>query len=351
MPPDDHARSVRFLRACRGEEVDATPIWIMRQAGRYLPEYRATRERAGSFLALCKTPELACEVTLQPIERLGVDAAILFSDILIPAEAMGVPLSFSDGEGPRLQPVRDEAAMRALRVPVADEDCGFVMDAIRLVTKALDKKVPLIGFAGAPWTVYAYIVEGRGAKGFPEAKRTLFAAPDFARALLDKITRTTIDYLQAQVRAGAQALQLFDSWAGALAPEEYRAFALPAVRRIVEALRPSGVPFIYFCNEGASLLADAATSGADVIGVDFRTPLDEARARMGEAGARLTLQGNLDPSALFGPVDEIERRAIEVLARAGGRRHVFNLGHGILPGTPVEHAQALVEIVHRRSAR
>ncbi len=342
------SRSDRFLRALRGQPVDATPIWIMRQAGRYLPEYRATRARAGSFLGLCKTPELACEVTLQPIERLGVDAAIIFSDILIPLEAMGMQLTFEEGEGPRLAPVRDERAVAALRVPVADEATGFVMEAIRHTVRALDGKVPLIGFAGAPWTMLTYAVEGQTSKAFAEAKRMLFAAPAVAHALLDKITATTIDYLQAQVRAGAAALQLFDSWAGALAPDDFRAFALPYVRRIRDALAPSGVPFIYFCNEGATLLADAATVGADAYSIDFRLPLDRARAALGDG---VTLQGNLDSCVLFAPPAEIERRAADVLARAAGGRHVFNLGHGILPGTPVEHAQLLVETVHRLGAR
>jgi uroporphyrinogen decarboxylase len=337
-------RATRMIAACRGEPVDTTPIWIMRQAGRYLPQYRATRARARDFLTLCKTPELACEVTLQPVDLLGVDAAIIFSDILIPLEAMGIPLTFTDGEGPRLEPVRSAADVARLRVPVADEATGFVMDAIRLTARALDGKVPLIGFAGAPWTLMSYAVEGKTGKNFLDSKRLLFADPALAHALLDKITACTIDYLAAQVRAGARLLQLFDSWAGALAPDEYRAFALPYVRRVVDALRPSGVPFIYFCNEGATLLSAAATSGAGVLGVDFRVPLDQARTIVGN---QLTLQGNLDPCALFAQPAEIERRAADILRRAGRARHVFNLGHGILPPTPVEHAQALVEIVHR----
>ena len=340
-------RATRFLRACRGQSVDTTPIWIMRQAGRYLPEYRATRNRAGDFLTLCKTPDLACEVTLQPIDRLGVDAAIIFSDILIPLEAMGIPLTFTDGEGPRLEPVRTAAAVAKLRVPVAEESTGFVMEAIRHTVRALDGRVPLIGFAGAPWTLLSYAVEGKTGKAFLDSRRMLFEAPSLAHALLAKITATTIDYLAAQVRAGAEALQLFDSWAGALGPDEYRAFALPYVREIIAALRPVGVPVIYFCNEGSTLLADVATVGADVYGIDYRMPLDRARALLGDGA---TLQGNLDPCALFASPDVIERRAADVIARAG-ERHIFNLGHGIQPPTPVEHAQALVEIVHRRGAR
>jgi len=342
------ARSDRFLRALRGEAVDTTPIWIMRQAGRYLPEYRATRARAKDFLTLCKTPELACEVTVQPIDRLGVDAAILFSDILIPVEKMGVPLTFEEGEGPRLEPVRDEQAIAKLRVPEVEAELPYVLDAIRLVRRALDGKVPLIGFAGAPFTLLTYCVEGQTGKQFAETKRLMFTAPAAAHALLGKITDTTIAYLAAQIRAGAQVVQLFDSWVGQLAPDDFRAFAAPYVQRTVEALRPLGVPIIYFANDGASLLTDAATLGADALGVDWRLPLDEARAR---TGANVTLQGNLDPCVLFAPPIEIERRAADVLRRAGGARHVFNLGHGILPSTPPAHAEALVEIVHRLGAR
>ncbi len=337
------SRSDRFLNALRGEPVDTTPIWIMRQAGRYLPEYRATRARAGDFLTLCKTPELACEVTLQPIDRLGVDAAILFSDILIPLERMGIPLAFPD-EGPRLQPVRDEAAIAALRVPNAEEEFPFVMDAVRLIRRALDGRVPLIGFAGAPFTLLTYVVEGQTGKQFAETKRLLFTAPTAAHTLLSKLTDTVTDYLSAQIRAGAQVVQLFDSWVGQLAPDDFRVFAAPYVKRIVERLRPLGAPIIYFANDGGSLLRDAASLGADCLGVDWRTPIDEARALTGD---RVTLQGNLDPCVLFGPIPEIERRAIDILRRGGGRRHVFNLGHGILPGTPPEHATALVEAVHQ----
>src|SRR4051812_20296342 len=285
------ARSDRFLRALRGEPVDTTPVWIMRQAGRYLPEYRATRARAGDFLTLCKTPELACEVTLQPIERLGVDAAILFSDILIPLERMGIPLAFPD-EGPRLQPVRDEAGIAALRVPNADAEFPFVMEAIRLIRRALDGRVPLIGFAGAPFTLLTYVVEGQTGKQFAETKRLLFTAPELAHRLLGKLTDTIATYLAAQVEAGAQVLQLFDSWVGQLGPDDFRSFAAPYVQQLVERLKPLGAPIIYFANDGGSLLPDAAKLGAHALGVDWRTPLDEARAKVGDA---ITLQGNLDP--------------------------------------------------------
>ncbi|HEY2746613.1 MAG TPA: uroporphyrinogen decarboxylase [Polyangia bacterium] len=337
------ARSDRFVAALRGQPVDTTPVWIMRQAGRYLPEYRATRARAGDFLTLCKTPELACEVTLQPIDRLGVDAAILFSDILIPLEPMGMKLGFPD-EGPRLTPIRDDAGVRALRVPSAEAEMPFVMEAVRLIRRALDGKVPLIGFAGAPFTMLTYAVEGQTGKQFAETKKLLYTAPATAHLLLQKLTDTVADYLGAQIRAGAEVVQLFDSWVGQLAPDDFRVFAAPYVKQLVDTLKPLGAPIIYFANDGGALLADAAKLGADALGVDWRTPLDEARAKTGDG---VTLQGNLDPCLLFGPIAEIERRAGDVIARAAGKRHVFNLGHGILPGTPPEHAIALVEHVHR----
>jgi uroporphyrinogen decarboxylase len=340
------ARHDRFLRALAGEPVDTTPIWIMRQAGRYLPEYRATRARAGSFLQLCKTPELACEVTLQPIERLGVDAAILFSDILIPLEKMGMALTFEENEGPRLEPVRDQSAIDRLRVPDPDEELSYVMEAVRLIRRELDGRVPLIGFAGAPFTLLTYAVEGQTGKQFAETKRLLYTAPASAHALLEKLTDTCIRYLAAQVRAGAQVLQLFDSWVGQLAPDDFRTYAAPYVQRCIDELRPLGVPIIYFPNGGATLLRHSAHLGA-ALGVDWRLPLDEARALV---GPEVTLQGNLDPCILFAPVAEIERRAAQVLAQAGWRRHVFNLGHGILPPTPPENALALVDIVHRLGA-
>ena len=344
MAPQGDLRASRFLRACRGEPVDTTPIWIMRQAGRYLPAYQKTRARAGDFLTLCRTPELACEVTLQPVDQIGVDAAIIFSDILIPLAAMGIPLRFSEGEGPRLDPVRGAEGVAALKLFDPEVETRTLMDAIRMTVAALGGKVPLIGFAGAPWTVFCYAVEGKTSRGWQDAKRWLFEQPELALALLEKLTVATTAYLTAQVRAGAGAIQLFDSWAGALAVEEYRRFALPFVQRIIAALRPLGVPLIYFCNEGAGLLADAGTAGADVLGVDFHTPIDEARRRAG--AENLTLQGNLDPMALFAPPADIERRAADIIRRAGPR-HVFNLGHGITPPTPPEHAIALVEAVHR----
>jgi uroporphyrinogen decarboxylase len=262
---------------------------------------------------------------------------------LIPLEPMGMKLGFPD-EGPRLTPIRDEAGVRALRVPNAEETMPFVMEAVRLIRRALDGKVPLIGFAGAPFTMLTYAVEGQTGKQFAETKKLLYTAPTLAHELLQKLTNTVADYLAAQIRAGAQVVQLFDSWVGQLAPDDFRDFAAPYVQQLVDTLRPLGAPIIYFANDGGSLLGDAAKLGADALGVDWRTPLDEARAKTGDG---VTLQGNLDPCLLFGPVAEIEKRATDVLRRAGGKRHVFNLGHGILPGTPPEHAIALVEHVHR----
>jgi uroporphyrinogen decarboxylase len=340
------SRADRFLNALRGEPVDTTPVWIMRQAGRYLPEYRAVRARAGDFLTLCKTPELACEVTLQPIDRLGVDAAILFSDILIPLEGMGVPVAFPD-DGPRLRPVRDEKDIAALRVADANE-FPFVPEAIKLIRRGLDGRVPLIGFAGAPFTLLTYVVEGQTGKQFAETKRLLFTATQTAHTLLQKLTDTVANFLSAQIHAGAQVVQLFDSWVGQLAPDDFREFAAPYVAQVIARLRPLGAPIIYFANDGGSLLADAAKTGANCLGVDWRTPLDEARARTGNA---VTLQGNLDPCLLFAPIPDIELRAADVLRRAAGGPHIFNLGHGILPGTPPEHAVALVEIVHRLGSK
>lgn len=357
----DPASDSRFLRACRGLPVDCAPIWLMRQAGRYLPEYQATRAKAGDFLSLCRTPDLACEVTLQPIARLGVDAAILFSDILVPLPGMGLSLSFTE-EGPRLDPVRSAAEIARLRVATPD-DYRFVMDAVRLCRRGLPANVPLIGFAGAPFTLLSYAVEGQTSKQFTQCKRLLFSAPDAAHALLDKLTQTMITYLKAQVEAGAQALQIFDSWVGALGPEDFATYAAPYVRRILEALRPSGVPLIYFAHGGCALYPQVGQLPADVFGVDWRMPIDTARAQLGigrssaAAGrtrARHTakaIQGNLDPISLLAPIPEIERRVRDILRRAPRRGFIFNLGHGIVPETPVAHAQALVEMVHRLSAR
>ena len=336
--------NTRFLRACRRQPVDTTPIWIMRQAGRYMPEYRATRAKAGSFLKLCKTPELACEVTLQPVDILKVDAAILFSDILIPVEAMGIGLTFEEGEGPKLTPVRSNDDVKRLHVPDPLAETGFVMDAVRLIRRELGGRVPLIGFSGAPFTLASYAVEGGGSKNFRYSLAWMYADPEGFSELLDMLADTVIAYASAQVEAGAQAIQLFDTWAGALSRRLYREFALPATIKVVRALRHFDVPVILYVNGSSPFLEETAATGADVLSVDWRTSLAEASERTRGAVA---LQGNLDTMALYGGPAVIEREVGRVLAEAPLQGHIFNLGHGILPDTPVEAAQCLVETVHR----
>ncbi|BCO07995.1 uroporphyrinogen decarboxylase [Desulfolithobacter dissulfuricans] len=336
-----------FLRACRGEKTDYTPVWFMRQAGRYLPEYQKIRKK-GTFLDLCKTPELAAEVTLQPIDIFGMDAAILFSDILIPMEAMNLTLEFHEGRGPVFpDPVRDQQAVDNLIVPDPDETMPFVMETIRILRREL--KVPLIGFSGAPFTLATYLIEGGSSKVFLETKRMMFQAPELYDALLTKITRCTSLYLQAQARAGAQALQIFDSWAGVLAPCDYERFALPYVQSIIRDLRQTtDVPIIYFANNGSTLLGHTTTAGADVLGLDWRINIGDAIRKVGDHA----VQGNLDPIALFLPRDELRQRVHRLLDDArDARGHIFNLGHGILPQTPPEQAKIAVDAVHEYSGK
>lgn len=330
-----------FLRACRREPVERPPIWLMRQAGRYLPEYRALRQKV-DFVTMCKTPELAAQVTLQPIDRLGVDAAILFSDILVPLEPMGVSMTFNPG--PVLSPaIRSGADIDRLVVPDPEATVPYVYETIRILRRELDGRVPLIGFGGAPLTLAAYLVEGEGSKNFDHLKRLLYSEPAASHALLEKVTATLERYLAAQVRAGAQAIQIFDTWAGLLGPADFREFALRYARRVLDSLRPLGVPLIYFALDSRHLMGEIRDCGADVVGVDWRTPLDEASRALDH---RFVLQGNLDPCVLFASPGVIRDRARAVLdAGKAAPGHVFNLGHGILPGTPVEHAQALVETV------
>ncbi|HYV66773.1 MAG TPA: uroporphyrinogen decarboxylase [Myxococcales bacterium] len=340
------SRADRFLKACRGEQPDSTPVWFMRQAGRYLPEYRAVREKV-SFLTLCKTPDLAAEVTLQPVDILEVDAAILFSDILVVPEAMGLHLVLDDS-GPRFpEPLAGPADARRLRVPDPERELKFVLDAIRVIRRQLAGKVPLIGFCGAPWTLAAYMIEGHTSRSFERAKSALLADEAFAHDLLTRISEALALYLQAQLDAGADALQIFDSWAGALSPADYARLGAPYIARIVQGLRRDRKqPVIVFGVETGELLGQLAATGADVVGVDWRVPLDDARGRVGPAVA---LQGNLDPAALYLPPSILERRVARVLeeARRAGGGHVFNLGHGILPTTPVENARLAVDRVHR----
>jgi uroporphyrinogen decarboxylase len=338
---------MRFLDACRRKPVDRTPIWLMRQAGRYLPQYRAVREKV-SFLQLCKTPDLAAEVTLQPVEILGVDAAILFSDILVVPEAMGMKLILED-QGPQFpSPLASRGDVEKLHVPDPEAELGYVMEAVRRARKQLAGRVPLIGFCGGPWTLAAYMIEGRTSRSFEKAKAALMSDERLAHALLLKITDSLVHYLNAQLAAGAQALQIFDSWAGALGPEDYARLGAPYVARLILGLKRDPrepQPVIVFGVETGELLGQLAATGADVVGVDWRVPLDEARGRVGPAVA---LQGNLDPAALLLPQPELKKRVARVLELAdlSGPGHIFNLGHGILPSTPVENAKALVEQVH-----
>jgi uroporphyrinogen decarboxylase len=334
-----------FLRACRGEATERRPVWIMRQAGRYLPEYRAVREKA-DFLTLCKTPELAAEVTLQPVRIIGVDAAILFADILLPLEAMGAKLVFAKGDGPTFpDPVRTREDIARLRTPDVDETLGYVFAAMRLVRRELDGKLPVIGFGGTPWTLAAYLVEGGGSKHFEHLLAWSYSDPEGLAVLLDRIADVSIAYLQGQVAAGAQALQLFDTWGGLLDLERWRTLALPPLRRVAEALKGQ-VPLIYYVNGGSHLLPGMNELPVDVLSVDWRQPLSQIRQTV---GAR-TLQGNLDPAALLAPIPEIERRAAALIEAGKGGSHIVNLGHGILPMTPVDHARAFVDAVKRLSA-
>jgi uroporphyrinogen decarboxylase len=336
----------RFLDACRGLPVDRTPVWLMRQAGRYLPEYMKIRQTC-SFLQLCKTPELAAEVTLQPVDILGVDAAILFSDILTPVEPMGLELDFVPG--PVFEnPVRTMADVARLRIPDMAADVPFVLETIRILRRELAGRVPLIGFGGAPFTLACYMVEGKGSKDFATVKKLLYAAPETYAALMEKITTMLIAYLRAQVTAGAQAIQIFDTWGGILSPTDYERYALPYSTRVIAGLRGCGAPIIHFVKGAGTMLDRVSLAGSDVIGLDWHTDLGRARATIGNDFA---VQGNLDPTVLFAPQSHIEGEVRRILAENGGRPgHIFNLGHGILPDTPPENAKFMVDCVHRLSA-
>ena len=349
----------RFLRALRREPVDRTPVWLMRQAGRYLPEYRATRTQAGSFLGLAKNPELACEVTLQPLRRFPLDAAILFSDILTIPDAMGLGLHFVDGEGPKFRnPVRDAAAIAKLGVPDMEGELRYVMDAVRTIRRELDGDVPLIGFSGSPWTLACYMVEGGGSKDFARIKAMALNDPAALHALLSVNTDAVIAYLSAQRAAGAQALQVFDTWGGVLSPAMYREFSLPYLVRISRELeRGEGsgrTPLILFGKGNAPYLEELAASGCEGVGVDWTVTLEEAARR---TGGKVALQGNLDPAVLYGSPAAIREQVRGVLdsyaAGNGGSRegHVFNLGHGMSPDMDPAHVAVLVEAVHAASER
>jgi uroporphyrinogen decarboxylase len=337
----------RFLRACRREKTDCTPVWMMRQAGRYMAEYRALRAKH-SLLELCKTPELACEVTLQPL-RLGVDAAILFADILLPLEPMGAPFEFAKGEGPVIhQPLSTRAQIDALRVIEPEEGLGYVLEAIKTIKRELSGKLPLIGFAGAPFTLASYLVEGGKSSHFAKTKRLMYTEPDAWNALMGKLAEVVRRYLRAQVQAGADCVQLFDSWVGQLSPDDYREHVQPHVSHILKDVEKAGVPVIHFGTGTHSLLELQRDAGGTVIGLDWRTPLADGWARVGYDKA---VQGNMDPTVLFAPVSVARAHAKRVLDAAERRPgHVFNLGHGILPETPVETVKAVIDFVHEASA-
>ncbi len=331
-----------FLRACYRQPVDASPVWFMRQAGRYMPEYRAIRKKY-SLLEICYQPELAAEVTLQPVRALGVDAAILFADILLPAIPLGVGLEFAKGEGPvLLNPVRTMEDVKNLRPVNPETDLGYVLDAIRILRRELS--VPLIGFCGAPFTVASYIIEGGSSRKFLKTKTMMYAEPQTWHALMEKLSTVLSDYLVAQIRAGAQAVQVFDSWVGALSPQDYEEFVLPYSQKILQDAKKENVPVIHFGTNTATLLPLIKRAGGDVIGLDWRIHLDDGWRLLGDDVA---VQGNLDPTVLFAPLPEIKKRVDDILRRTNGRAgHIFNLGHGVLQHTPVDTLKAVVEMVH-----
>ncbi len=333
-----------FIKACRRESVDKTPVWYMRQAGRYMAEYRLIREKY-TLLEICRQPELATEVTLQPVNRFNVDAAILFSDLLIPFEPMGIPFSFIKGEGPSIeQPIRSLADVNRLQIFEPRDALGHVLETIDLVRKELSGRVPLIGFAGAPFTLASYAIEGGPSRNFGKTKALMYSEPNTWHKLCEIFSRTISDYLLAQIHAGAQAVQLFDSWVGALSTADYQEFALPHTKSIFDRLKNAGVPLIHFGTGTATLLKSMTEAGGDVIGVDWRTPLNSAWQQIGYDKA---IQGNLDPTLLLGPIELMLTRAKEILDQVGDRPgHIFNLGHGILPETSVEHVQALTDFIH-----
>ena len=343
----------RLIRALLRKPVDITPVWLMRQAGRYLPEYRKVRKQAGSFMDLCCNPELACEVTMQPVDRYPLDAAILFSDILTVPDAMGLGLYFEEGEGPRFKkPVRNTADVQALGLPDPESELRYVMDAVRLIRQTLDNRIPLIGFAGSPWTLATYMVEGGSTKTYSKVKGMLYSEPALLHQLLDTTARAVTAYLNAQVAAGAQALMIFDTWGGVLTPPDYRDFSLNYMQQIIDGLTREAeghkVPIILFTKGGGQWLETMADTGADALGIDWSTDIGEARRRVGE---QVALQGNLDPATLYGTPEVIRSRVANVLAAFGkGSGHVFNLGHGITPDVDPEHTKVLIEAVHELSA-
>ncbi len=339
----------RFLRALRRQPTDCTPIWMMRQAGRYLPEYRAVREKAGSFMNLCTNPELACEVTLQPLERFEFDAAILFSDILTIPDAMGLGLHFVEGEGPKFErPVRSAAEVNTLGIPDIAESLGYVTDAVSLIRKELDGRVPLIGFSGSPWTLATYMVEGQSTREFRLIKGMLYDDPQSLHQLLDKLAISVSQYLQAQIDAGAQAIQIFDTWGGVLSDAAYREFSLAYMHKIVaELAHNTDIPIILFTKNGSPWLEEIADTGCAALGLDWSIGIDAARRRVGD---RVALQGNMDPAILRTSPTAIESEVKRILEAYGlGPGHIFNLGHGITPDINPDHVSTFVRAVHAQS--
>ena len=337
-----------FLAACRRESTSYTPVWLMRQAGRYMEDYRKLRAQHG-FLELCKKPELATEITVTPVEKLNVDAAILFADILLILEPMGVGLEYSKGGGPVLHhPVRSGKDVDGLKEFKVESELAYVYDAVKKIRKELKNKVPLIGFAGAPFTLASYLIEGGGSRNYVHTKRLFYSAPEAWKRLMERLAKLIGEYLNCQIAAGAQAVQIFDSWAGCLSPADYEQFVQPYTKAVIDAVTP-GVPVINFTTGTAGMLRHVRGAGGDVIGLDWRINLDEGWTAVGHDVA---VQGNLDPVALFASPREIKNRVAEVLRRAGGRAgHIFNLGHGVLPETPVDHVIAMVDAVHELSAK
>jgi len=338
----------RFVKACKLQPVDRTPVWFMRQAGRYMPEYRAVRKQY-SLIEICKKPEVAAEVTITAAEALGVDAAIIFADLLLPLEVMGLPFHFSAGEGPVIEkPVRTKEDINLLRTDHAD-DLGYVSDAVRLVCKHFGGRLPVIGFCGAPFTLASYMIEGSGSRNYVHAKKMMYSLPSVWDELMRKLVAVVSEYAAEQVNAGADVIQIFDSWVGCLSVEDYRHYVLPRTTELVKALQRTGVPIIYFGTDSATLLPSMRETGAEVIGLDWRIPLDDGWRNL---DFECAVQGNLDPVLLFANWKELKSRAEDILRRAAGRPgHIFNLGHGILPETPVENVKALAQFVQEHSAR
>src|SRR3954447_7555864 len=337
-----------FVRACKGLPTPVTPAWFMRQAGRYMAEYRAIRKHH-SLVEICKTPTLAAQVTIEAAEILKVDAAIIFADLLLPLEVMGMPFRFEAGEGPVIEkPIRTASDVAALRTNRA-ADLSYVADSIRLVTKHFGDKLPCIGFCGAPFTLASYMIEGGGSRHYINTKKLMYNHPQAWDELMEKLVSVLAEYTAEQVRGGADVIQVFDSWVGCLSVEDYRRYALPRTAQLVQKLKQTGVPVIYFGTDSSTLLPSMQETQADVIGLDWRIPLDEGWKLLGDRGA---VQGNLDPIALFASQDEIRERVADIINRAGGRPgHIFNLGHGIVPETPVENVKALLHMVHELSAK